>query len=269
MLRYLRLPLAEFWLCWKVLVALDQLQSLKRSDLRSETCFGMFWLLSSFCRISAYLIISAGMRTTDTWYVCGMCGRGVAVAGLPTDVLKETLIGPGCQGLPPGSCLDACAAAWPRRGKSLHGMAKSVEDPEIRSKAKTLELAWRRHGWPLGWLRMLAADVGHVWFSVKRPEHDAMAMPCHAIHIHGSIFARKSVQARLQKTKSFHRWVAGKPGSSSQVDQQPVSALLPVTCGDFKRKWEATAMAVAFAVFAQATEALQLQCQRGGEHPIW
>jgi hypothetical protein len=49
----------------------------------------------------------------------------------------------------------------------------------------------------------LAVDVGHVWFSVKRPEHDAMAMPSYAIH--GSIFARKSVQARLQKTKSFHR----------------------------------------------------------------
>ena len=81
------------------------------------------------------------------WHVFCMFFACVAVAGLPTDVLKETLIGPGCQGLPPGSCLDACAAAWPRRGKSLHGMAKSVEDPEIRSKAKTLELAWRRHGW--------------------------------------------------------------------------------------------------------------------------
>lgn len=44
-----------------------------------------------------------------------------SLKSLPTDVLKETLI-----------------------GKSLHGMAKSVEDPEIRSKAKTLELAWRQ-----------------------------------------------------------------------------------------------------------------------------
>ena len=32
---------------------------------------------------------------------------------------------------------------WHVAGKSVHNLAKSVEDPEIRTKAKNLELAWR------------------------------------------------------------------------------------------------------------------------------
>ena len=125
-------------------------------------------------------------------------------------------------GLPSGRDHQAAAQGLPHgmcRGKSLHGMAKSVEDPEIRSKAKTLELAWRRHGWP-PWM---AADVGcgcwpRMVFSQKTRAWYAMAMPCHSHSWQHLRQLQKSVQARLQKTKSLHRWVAGKPGSSSQVD---------------------------------------------------
>jgi len=53
--------------------------------------------------------------------ILGALDQLQSLGSLSTDILKETLV-----------------------GKSLHGMAKLVEDPEIKSKAKGLELAWRQ-----------------------------------------------------------------------------------------------------------------------------
>lgn len=200
-------------------------------------------------------------RTTDTWYVCGMffacfwpwCGGGRS----SNRRLERDL---DWSGLPRGR--DHQAAAWthaPLPGRMACAevnRSMAWRNPWRTRRSEAKQRPWNWPGGAIygshGWLRMLAVDVGQGWFSVKRPEHD-MPWLCHGYAMPFTFMAASSPTSKK---------CAGKTSKNEKPPQMSCWETRKFISSGSWISW------ISSGAFAQATEALQLQCQRGGEHPI-